>query len=163
MDAGPAPNLASTGMNARYVHTNLTARDWRALVRFYREVFGCVPKPPERDLSGEWVEGLTAVPGAHIRGMHLLLPGHGPDGPTLEIFGYDALREAACPVVNQPGFGHIAFLVDDVAATLEAVLRAGGGAVGERVTRRVEGVGTLEAVYARDPEGNIVEIQRWSA
>lgn len=149
-------------MKARYVHTNLTAHDWRGLVRFYCEVFGCVPKPPERDLSGEWVEALTAVPGAHIRGLHLLLPGHGPDGPTLEIFGYEALRETPSPVVNQPGFGHIAFLVDDVAGALDAVRRAGGSAVGSLVARRVEGVGLLEVVYARDPEGNIVEIQRWS-
>jgi predicted enzyme related to lactoylglutathione lyase len=26
---------------ARYVHTNLIARDWRALAGFYQRVFGC--------------------------------------------------------------------------------------------------------------------------
>ena len=39
-------------ITARYVHTNLIARDWRVLARFYQEVLGCVPVPPERDLSG---------------------------------------------------------------------------------------------------------------
>ena len=34
---------------ARYVHTNLIARDWRELARFYVEVFGCELVPPERD------------------------------------------------------------------------------------------------------------------
>ncbi len=33
---------------ARYGHTNLTARDWRALASFYGDVFGCVAVPPEQ-------------------------------------------------------------------------------------------------------------------
>src|SRR5688572_16780675 len=41
-------------MKAKYVLTNLTACDWRKLARFYSEVFGCVPKLPERDISGAW-------------------------------------------------------------------------------------------------------------
>ncbi len=59
---------------ATYVHTNLTGRDWRALARFYCDVFGCPPKPPERDLSGTWLDNLTA----HLTGVHLLLPGRSP-------------------------------------------------------------------------------------
>jgi hypothetical protein len=39
-------------LQATYVHTNLIAHDWRALAEFYQQVFGCVPVPPERDLSG---------------------------------------------------------------------------------------------------------------
>jgi hypothetical protein len=38
----------------RYAHTNLVARDWRAL-------------------------------------SQLRLPGHGPEGPTLEVFSYEPL------------------------------------------------------------------------
>ncbi len=149
-------------LNARYVHTNLTARDWRSLVRFYCEVFGCVPRPPERDLSGPWLDQLTALKSAHLTGMHLSLPGFAEGGPTLEIFGYDELIEGARPVVNQPGFGHLAFLVEDVEVALSAVLEAGGGVVGKVSTTRVAGVGTLNVVYARDPEGNILELQNWS-
>jgi len=44
---------------ARYVHTNLIAWDWKRLAAFYQDVFGCVPVPPERDLSGEPGRGLT--------------------------------------------------------------------------------------------------------
>ena len=32
----------------RYAHTNLIAKDWRSLARFYIEVFGCEPAGPER-------------------------------------------------------------------------------------------------------------------
>jgi hypothetical protein len=58
--------------NARYAHTNLVSRDWRALARFYQDVFGCVPVPPERDYSGAGRERARACP-ARIRGVHLRL------------------------------------------------------------------------------------------
>ena len=147
---------------AKYVHTNLIARDWKKLVRFYCEVFGCEPKGPERDLSAEWLEKVNGVPNARLRGVHLRLPGHGEDGPTLEIFSYDQLIEGELPKSNQCGFTHIAFAVEDVDEALKAVIAAGGGSVGETATAEVKGVGVLRVVYARDPEGNIVELQRWS-
>lgn len=149
-------------IKAKYVHTNLTARDWRVLVRFYCDVFACVPKLPERDLSGPWLDDLTALSSAHLRGVHLLLPGFAEGGPTLEVFSYGHLVPGAKPVVNEPGFGHIAFLVDDVEKALRSVLSAGGGAVGKPVETKVAGVGVLKVVYATDPEGNIVELQNWS-
>ena len=148
-------------IRAKYVHTNLTGRDWRRLVRFYCDVFGCIPKPPERDLRGDWLDQLTALPHAHLTGMHLHLPGFGPDGPTLEIFSYDQMTGGSPPVVNEPGFGHLAFLVDDVSAALSAVVAEGGSAVGQVCTTEVPGVGTLRVAYARDPEGNILELQHW--
>ncbi len=97
---------------ARYVHTNLIARDWRRLARFYQDVFGCVPVPPERNLSGGEMEAGTGVPGARLRGMHLRLPGVGPDGPTLEIFEYAQAAADTPPAPNRPGFAHIAFAVE---------------------------------------------------
>jgi len=144
----------------KYTHTNLVARDWRRLANFYVKVFGCIPVPPERDLSGEWLDKAAAMHGAHIRGVHLRLPGHGDAGPTLEVFQYDEETEARTPAPNMPGYGHIAFAVDDVEATKEAVLAKGGGSVGEVVNVDLPGVGRLEFAYMRDPEGNIIEIQR---
>ena len=76
--------------DAKYVHTNLVARDWRQLARFYQDVLGCVPMLPERNLSGADYERGTGVQGARAQGIHLLLPGYGPSGPTLEIFQYAA-------------------------------------------------------------------------
>jgi predicted enzyme related to lactoylglutathione lyase len=148
-------------IQAKYVHTNLIARDWKRLVRFYTEVFACEPKAPERDMSGVWLDNVTSLWNAHLCGVHLCLPGYGEDGPTLEIFSYDELNERGMPVANQCGFAHIAFAVDDVDQALEAVIAAGGGAVGKIATTEVDGVGLLRVVYARDPEGNIVELQKW--
>jgi predicted enzyme related to lactoylglutathione lyase len=146
-------------MNTRYIHTNLIARDWRTLADFYERVFGCVRVPPERDLSGSALEAGTGLPGAHLRGVHLRLPGSGETGPTLEVFSYESMPERLPPACNQPGYAHIAFAVDDVPAARAAVLSAGGMPVGEVVsTPAGEGV-VLTWCYVTDPEGNIIELQ----
>ena len=149
-------------IRAKYVHTNVIARDWKRLVRFYSEVFGCKPHGPERDMSGAWLDSLTSLRNGHLTGVHLRLPGCGDDGPTLEIFSYDQLIEGRLPAANQRGFAHIAFAVDDVDEALQAVIAAGGGAVGKIATTEVGDIGVLRVVYGRDPEGNIVELQKWS-
>jgi predicted enzyme related to lactoylglutathione lyase len=147
----------------RFAHVNVVARDWRALAKFYVDVFGCVARLPERDLGGAWLDDITAFEGAHIRGVHLALPGHGDAGPTLEVFGYERPKgRAGSRALNRPGFAHIAFAVDDVRKTLTEMERRGGERVGRVARTVIPGAGTLEVVYARDPEGNIVELQRWS-
>jgi predicted enzyme related to lactoylglutathione lyase len=149
-------------LQARFVHTNIVARDWRKLATFYEQVLGCVPVPPERELSGQWLEDATAVPAAEIRGVHLRLPGYGSDGPTLEIFEYNQQRESREPAINRPGLAHIAFAVDDVKVAWDAVIAAGGGTVGRIVSVDIPGAGEITFVYATDPEGNILELQHWS-
>lgn len=144
----------------RYVHTNLIARDWRALAAFYRAVFGCVDVPPERDFAADAVEAGTGVPGAALRGMHLRLPGWGDGGPTLEIFNYSELADRPVPVANRPGFAHIAFTVASVADARAQVLAAGGSAIGDIVTVTTSR-GRVTWCYVTDPEGNIVELQTW--
>ncbi len=143
----------------RYGHTNLMARDWRALARFYAELFGCTLVPPERDFRGPDLDRGTGLSNAHLTGAHLRLPGHGPDGPTLEIFHYDEMPDRAATAVNRPGFGHIAFVVDDVPAARAAVLAAGGGPVGEVVTLTNAAGMRMTWVYVTDPEGNVLELQ----
>jgi catechol 2,3-dioxygenase-like lactoylglutathione lyase family enzyme len=161
VSAGP-PAVAS----ARFAHVNLVARDWERLAAFYERVLGCTRVPPERDLSGDWLEAGTGVRGARIRGIHLRLPGgRGRDasgGPTLEIFSYQPELDALPSAANRPGWGHIAFAVEDVAAARAAVLEAGGRALGELITIEIEGAGEISFAYVADPEGNVIELQRWS-
>jgi len=149
-------------MAAKYAHTNLIAKDWKRLAKFYQEVFGCVPIPPERDLSGDWLDEATGLVGSHIRGIHLRLPGHGDDGPTLELFQYDDMPDHPEVAPNTPGFSHIAFAVDDVRGVAEDVVAQGGTAVGQFAVRDVPDVGTLTFQYLADPEGNIIEVQSWA-
>ena len=63
-------------------------------------------------------------------------------------------------MANRVGFGHVAFAVEDVDETLAEMVAAGGSRLGA-VTTADTSAGRLTLVYARDPEGNIVELQRW--
>jgi predicted enzyme related to lactoylglutathione lyase len=151
------------GINAKYVHTNLIAKDWRTLANFYQQVFDCVPVLPERDYRGEELEAGTGIPDAQLCGVHLRLPGYGDNGPTLEIFNYTILKNRNQTAVNRPGFGHIAFAVNDVVAAQRAVLQSCGQAVGEIVTMKVDTGVHITWCYVTDPEGNIIELQSWSS
>jgi predicted enzyme related to lactoylglutathione lyase len=148
-------------MSIRYVHTNIIARDWRVLASFYIRALSCTPVPPERYLSGPWLDAATGIADAHLTGVHLRLPGHGTTGPTLEIFSYDEVASRPTMAPDTPGLVHLAFLVDDVATVATEVLAAGGSAVGDLVTHDVPNVGRLVFQYLRDPEGNILELQSW--
>jgi predicted enzyme related to lactoylglutathione lyase len=150
-------------LNARYVHTNLIAKDWHKLADFYQQLFDCIPVPPERDLSGPNMDAGTNIKGVHVRGEHLRLPGYGDEGPTLEIFSYDPMAEKPAPALNQTGYGHLAFSVDDVNIAQEMVINAGGNRVGEIVTVQIATGAKVTWCYVTDPEGNIIELQSWSA
>lgn len=150
-------------LGARFAHVNLIAKDWRRLARFYEEVLDCVPVPPERRLQGKRLDRATGVPGARIEGAHLRLPGLGDQGPTLEIFQYNQCLESLPAAVNHQGLAHVAFVVEDVKAARDAVLAAGGSTVGELVTLPVSETRAVTFAYVRDPEGNVIELQKWSA
>lgn len=143
----------------RYVHTNIIANDAEKLIEFYKSVLHCTSINEKRDLRGEWLDRLTGLKEAHITGEHLLLPGYDKDHPTLEIFSYDEVKETIIAEINRPGIAHIAFEVDDVKKTLEEVISAGGSMVGELVTAKYPNNTEATFVYARDPEGNILELQ----
>ncbi len=149
-------------MAFRYVHTNIIAKDWKKVSQFYQKVFRCRPLPDgERDIKGEWIDRMTGIPSVHIEGEHLLLPGYSEDHPTLEIFSYSPEEDSDLNMINKPGFAHIAFEVDEFRETLIEVLAAGGGQVGEVVEAVYPGNVKATFVYARDIEGNIIELQSW--
>jgi len=149
-------------MKAKYVHTNIIAEDWQKLADFYTRVFGCVIVPPERDYAGEALDAGTGLVNAHLRGAHLRLPGWGEDGPTVEIYSYDALEPLPQLAVNRPGIGHMAFEVDDVIAASKEVLAHGGRTVGEIITLATRAGTEVTWCYMTDPEGNIIELQSWA-
>jgi len=142
----------------RYMHTNIVAEDWRRIAAFYEEVFDCERVRTVAE-TRPWLAEGTGVPGAAVEGVHLRLPGGSADGPTIEVYSLSPLPDDERPFgVIRRGFGHLAFLVDDVPDVLDRVLAAGGSRLGTVV--EVEGAGALhQFVYARDPEGNVIEIQ----
>ncbi len=145
----------------RYAHTNIVSKNWKKLSDFYINVFACTVKPPVRRLTGQWLDRATGLSKAGLEGVHLLLPGHGDKGPTLEIFSYKDMHSSEPIMANFTGFTHIAFEVDDVDTVLKNALKNGGKLLGKITEKKVDDVGFLTFLYFRDPEGNIVEIQSW--
>lgn len=145
----------------RYAHTNIISNDWRKLSHFYVKIFECKIVPPIRNQSGDWLSRGTGVENAKLEGAHLLLPGYGEKGPTLEIYQYENIEPQEAVHPNTRGIGHLAFEVDNVEKVLQQMELNGGSRSGEVTSRLVEGVGKITFVYARDPEGNLIELQNW--
>ncbi len=158
-----ATSLGNAEVKIKYKHTNIVARDWPKLVKFYQEALDCEPIPPERDLKGEWLDKGVGVANAHITGVHLVLPGYGPDGPTLEILHYSQNETRAATAPNREGIMHLAFEVEepDLVGAVDRFLEYGGSKVGDLTSLEIPGAGTVAIVYLADPEGNIVELQSW--
>lgn len=150
-------------IDAKYAHTNLIADDWRALSDFTNNS-SVVSRPGRKRVFGaNHSKAGTGIPSARLRGVHLRLPGYGAAGPTLEIFSYNTRTERGTTAVDRPGFGHIAFSVADVADARTAVLQRGGQAIGKIVTLEVATGAKVTWCYVTDPEGNIIELQAWTA
>jgi predicted enzyme related to lactoylglutathione lyase len=148
----------------KFMHTNIAARDWKTLSNFYIKVFRCKIRPPERKLSGRWLDQAMGLPNVKLEGVHLLLPGYEADGPTLEIFSYQDACDCEPCMPNRTGLTHIAFEVDDVDRTLTDAIKNGAQPLGKVARATVVGACELKFVYFRDPEGNIIKIQsqkRW--
>jgi len=145
----------------KFAHTNIITNDWKKLADFYINVFDCKPLYPERDLKGNWLDKATKIENAHITGIHLALPGYENNTPTLEIFQYDNNLDNLEGFTNRKGFGHIAFKVDNVQEILNKLIQNGGTQLGEVIETEVANAGRIIFVYAKDIDGNIIEIQNW--
>lgn len=146
----------------KFAHTNIVSKNWKILADFYVKTFDCKIIPPIRQQSGEWLEKGTGLKNAQLEGAHLLLPGFGETGPTLEIYQYKDIEDQGLMSPNTRGFGHIAFEVEDVELVLETLKVNGGTAFGKITKREINGVGEITFVYSRDPEGNLIELQSWN-
>jgi len=146
-------------ISCKYLHTNLTVKDIERMKAFYVDVFSCVPLRKIDHLTGKWIEDITSVANGEIKYVHLRFPGHGNNGPELELVQYLNPTKKFDITPDTYGFCHLSFGVDDVHEALDVIIAAGGGSVGKVVTVNVPNRGRLTEVYATDPEGNIIELQ----
>lgn len=149
-------------MDIKYCHVCIACKDWQLISKFYQDVFGCIPLDPVRNMQGEWAGHLIAAPDvdeAEIVGEHIMVPGYGEQGPTLEILSYKPVGKDVTLECFDTGFTHICFEVpDDITETLQRFLECGGSMISTFENPEKE-----RAIYGRDPEGNIVEIRRPNA
>ena len=145
----------------RFAHTNIVSTDWKKLVEFYVNVFGCKIVPPIRNQSGDFLDKGTGLKNAKLQGAHLALPGYEKNFPTLEIYQYENIENQEKIAPNKRGVGHIAFEVGSVKEILGKILMNGGEKCGEITEKEIKGAGTITFIYVRDPEGNLIELQNW--
>ncbi|NRQ15066.1 VOC family protein [Ensifer sesbaniae] len=141
----------------KLAHINLVARDADALAAFYVNVLKCEPLRDPRMLSGEKVSRGNGIANCEIYTIWLKFPAL--DRPFLEIHEHRTMYDRSQPRVNEPGFGHLSFQMEDIRVALSAIIQAGGSQIGE-----ITDFGTTDKpyliAYARDPEGNILELEQ---
>lgn len=133
-------------------HTSISTGDLERSLGFYRDLLG-VEVLFVNDFSGEEIENITALPGATGKVAMLRAA-----NSHIELFEY-ATPEAepgdpARPVCNH-GLTHICFDVTDLPSEYERLKAAG-------VTFHCppQSLGrSVRTTYARDPDGNVVELQ----
>ncbi|WP_109315491.1 VOC family protein [Pseudovibrio ascidiaceicola] len=141
----------------KLTHINLVAKDAKALAAFYQRVFNCEYLRPAKVLSGEKVSRGNGLSNSEILSIWLKFPEC--DAPFLELHQHKATQDRGLPQVNEPGFGHLSFQVQDIHSTRAEIIAAGGSQLGE-----ITDFGTPDKphliIYLRDPEGNILELEQ---
>lgn len=143
--------------SVKLVHINIVARNADALAEFYKDAFGCEDRRPPTTLSGEEVSRGNGLSNSEIYSVWLTLPNF--DTPFLEIHEHKDTHDRPRPTLNEPGFGHLSFEVENVRAALAAIIAAGGTALGEITDFGSADIPFL-IVYVRDPEGNVLELEQ---
>lgn len=139
-------------MKARSIcHAGLTVSDFGAAVRWYHDTFGFLlvsedVLEPERTKE---LFPLYGVEGARVRMGFMRAPG----GSVLEIFEFSPKAERWEPTWNAPGFTHLAMNVSGVSSWYERLK-----ADGESFVTPPQRTGSVDWVFMRDPDGNLVEL-----
>ena len=137
-------------MVTSYGHTSFTVSDIEATIAFYVDQLGLtLTRRWER--VGPEIEALTGVDGARLA-MALVEC----DGLMLELIQYvGGAGVKLDPVINNVGAAHIAFMVSDVDAFCERLVRNGVKLYGTPTTLPPPSV---RGVYISDPDGITIEL-----
>src|SRR5713101_2651562 len=138
-------------------HTGITVSNLERSLAFWRDVLGF-------DLShtahqtGELAREITGVAGAEIKLAVLKAPG----GHKIELLEYLAPSDRKHVDLRPCDVGsvHVALLVDDLDAVLNAIAASGWKAVGKPQTLKTGPNAGKRVVYVRDPDGIIIELMQ---
>jgi catechol 2,3-dioxygenase-like lactoylglutathione lyase family enzyme len=135
-------------------HAALSTSNMDRLIAFYRDVVGFELVSESEWTANEVIDQIIGVPGSSAR-QAMLKAG----GAYLEIFEYraPAARGGERLRPNDHGYTHICLDVVDIEAEFDRLTAAG-----VVFNRRPADFGEIKAVYGRDPDGNVLEIQETS-
>ncbi len=133
-------------------HTAVCTADLDRLVAFYRDVVGFEVVGESQWANNELIDAIIGLKNSSARQV-MMRAGNA----YLEFFQYAApqAREAQPLRPCDRGYTHICLDVVDIEAEHKRLTEAG-----MQFNRVPGGFGEISAVYGRDPDGNIVEIQQ---
>jgi catechol 2,3-dioxygenase-like lactoylglutathione lyase family enzyme len=133
-------------------HCGIVVHDLERELRFWCDVMGFQVVVDFWE-EGAFIDAVQALSGVRLHMIKL----RAPDGSMVEL-----LKDEAHPTLTAErndlcdrGIRHLAFTVADVAAAWETLRGAGCVTLGEPVTAPD---GKARLFFARDPEGNLLEI-----
>ena len=137
----------------RISHIGICVSDLERSLAFYRDALG-FREAGALDVAGEPTDTLLGLSGVKLQAVYLER-----EGTRIELlhFGSPGHESEAGPrPVNRLGLTHLSFRVDDIAATAEALERAGARILPE--TRIGNPELQAEAVFVLDPDGTRIEL-----
>jgi len=135
-------------------HVAVHVRDLDRMIEFYRDAFGFAVVGEKFSWKDtERIDRLIDVPQSAARGAMLRA-----GTCYLEMFQYTAPEPAVASPLNPQDKGYTHFCVDvtDIEQEYERLQRLG---MTFGAPRPID-MGHVKAVYGRDPEGNLIEIQQ---
>ena len=136
-----------------FAHPALVVPDLERARDFYERVFGFTVVGEEGWSDAPEVDRAIGLEGSACRG--LTLSGH---NCFLELLEFQAPTQSGPDPeslgAHEAGIRHLSFYVDDCESEYRRFLSLGGQALGEPVASPAGG----NAVYGRDPFGNIIEL-----
>jgi catechol 2,3-dioxygenase-like lactoylglutathione lyase family enzyme len=134
-------------------HFALTVADMERSLGFYTRLFG-LQVVSDRVVERDYVEQITAVPGAHVRIVHLR--GY---GKQVELLEYLSPRGAArARGLPDAGSAHLCFISDDLDEDVARLQAAGVIFRSLPVTTTSGRNKGGRGIYVEDPDGNAVEV-----
>ena len=133
-------------------HTGIVVADMERSLRFWRDVMGLEVRIDFRE-KGEFIDTVQDLASVDLRMIKLAAP----DGSTIELLKDDA-HPTPAPDPNRMcdrGIRHVAFTVADVEASWRTLKDEGCAVLSEPVAAPD---GKARLFFARDPEGNLLEI-----
>jgi catechol 2,3-dioxygenase-like lactoylglutathione lyase family enzyme len=135
-------------------HVSLATADMARFLHFYRDLIGLSLIGEGHSQPGNtWFEVVVGLKGAQVHSAQLR-----GGNVFIEVFQYKHPVPAQGPVPRpcDVGIRHICFDVTDIESEYERLKSAGVEFISEPQTM---GNHRVKAVYARDPDNNIVELQ----
>lgn len=138
-------------------HTGITVSSLERSLAFWRDVLGFEFSHRSHQ-TGKMAEEITGVTGAEIKLAVVKAPG----GHKIELLEYlappDRKRDDTRPC--DVGSVHVALLVDDLDAVLNAIAVAGWNAAGKPQTLKMGPNAGKRVIYIRDPDGTTIEFMQ---